>query len=84
MSSSAAVPGGDQQQSRPFDIVIVAAPQTEDQPGRLQWRGLPDSLRFPGSYHNLSVTLVNARVGRGGADCAAVSRPKMVRGNIWV
>ena len=60
MTSAAGGSAG--QQTRPFDVVVVAAPQTDDQPGRLQWIGLPAPPQFPGTYHDLSVTLVAAQV----------------------
>ncbi|KAF0294466.1 Prenylcysteine oxidase [Amphibalanus amphitrite] len=51
----------DSRQTRSYDIVVVAAPQTEDQPSRVEWLGLPAPLQFPGTYHQLSVTFVEAQ-----------------------
>jgi len=48
----------DQKEEEEFDIVIVAAPQTDDQNTKLKFVGV-ETLAFPGSFHRTVATIVH-------------------------
>ena len=48
----------DQKEEEEFDIVIVAAPQTNDQNTKLKFVGVK-TLAFPGSFHRTVATIVH-------------------------
>lgn len=42
-----------------YDIIIVAAPQTEDMKHLISFQGFQNSFEFPGRYHRTVCTMVN-------------------------